>query len=108
MAQYKNFLERFFKYISIDTKSDEDSETCPSTKGQLELGALLTAELKAMGIQAEQDKDGYVYASIPANTSGKKTVGFIAHMDTSPDLDGKCINPQVLQYRGVDIRLTER
>ena len=108
MAQYKNFLERFFKYISIDTKSDEDSETCPSTKGQLELGALLTAELKAMGIQAEQDKDGYVYASIPANTSGKKTVGFIAHMDTSPDLEGKCINPQVIQYRGGDIRLNER
>ena len=108
MAAYQNFLARFKKYISIDTKSDENSETCPSTKGQLELGALLTAELQEMGIHAEQDKNGYVYASIPANVPGKKTVGFIAHMDTAPDLDGKCVNPQVIQYKGGDIRLNDR
>ncbi|MEL3908422.1 MAG: peptidase T [Treponemataceae bacterium] len=108
MTDYKNFLERFKKYISIDTKSDPKSETCPSTKGQLELGALLVKELQGFGLKAEQDKDGYVYATIPANVEGRKTVGFIAHMDTAPDLNGKCTNPQVIDYKGGDIRLNEQ
>lgn len=106
--EYKNFIDRFKKYISIDTKSDENSETCPSTKGQLELGKLLTAELQAFGLTAEQDANGYVYARIPANVQDAPKIGFIAHMDTSPDADGKCVNPQIIQYKGGDIRLNKQ
>lgn len=105
---YTNFLERFKKYISIDTKSDETSQSCPSTAGQLELGRLLKKELEGFGLKAEQDKYGYIYASIPANVQGKKTLGFIAHMDTSPDADGRCVNPQIINYQGADIRLNDR
>lgn len=108
MSQYKNNIERFKKYISMDTRSDENSDTCPSTPGQLKLGALLVEELRQMGLSAEQDKHGYVYASIPATAPVKKTVGFIAHMDTSPDLDGACTNPQLIHYTGGDIKLNDQ
>lgn len=103
----KNFIERFKGYISIDTKSDETSNTCPSTSGQLELANLLLAQLKDFGLDSEIDSNGYVYATIPANVKGKKTVGFIAHMDTAPDLDGKCTNPQIISYMGGDIHLND-
>ena len=101
-----NYLERFKRYISMDTKSNEENQTCPSTPGQLELGKLLVKELTDMGLKAERDKDGYVYSTLPANTDKKTPViGFIAHMDTAPDLDGKCINPRVFVYKGGDIKL---
>ena len=104
-----DYLERFKRYIAIDTKSDENVTTCPSSKGQLTLGALLVEELHALGLtNAVQDPHGYVYASLSANIDTKvPVIGFIAHMDTSPDLDGKCINPRIFRYEGGDIRLNE-
>ena len=102
-------VKRFFKYIAVDTKSNEDNPECPSTKGQLELGKMLVQELHELGVaDAEQDAHGYVYGTIPANTDKKAPViGFIAHMDTAPDLDGKCVNPQIVHYKGGDIKLNE-
>ena len=101
-------LERFKKYIAFDTKSNEENECCPSTPGQLVLGKALVEELKAMGLEAEQDENGYIYSELKANTSDcKKTIGFIAHMDTAPDLDGKCTNPHVFIYNGGDIKLND-
>ena len=103
-----DYLKRFQKYISMDTKSNEENECCPSTPGQLELGKYLVKELTEMGLKAEQDKHGYVYSAIPANTDKKvPAIGFIAHMDTAPDLDGKCVNPKVFMYKGGDIKLND-
>lgn len=103
-------IERFKRYIAIDTKSDENSETCPSTKGQLELGKLVVEELKDLGLSnVKQDENGYVYATLKSNIDKKvPTIGFIAHFDTSPDLDGKCTNPQIIQYEGGDIKLNDK
>lgn len=103
-------VKRFFKYIAVDTKSNEDNPDCPSTKGQLELGKMLVQELHELGVAgAEQDAYGYVYGTIPANIDKKvPVIGFIAHMDTAPDLDGKCINPQIVHYTGGDIKLNDR
>ncbi len=92
----QDILERFFRYIKIDTKSDESSESFPSTKKQFDLLNLLKAELTAMGLKAEIDEHGYVTATLPANTDKKIPVlGFIAHVDTSPDMSGENVNPQV-------------
>ncbi|NLJ83256.1 MAG: peptidase T [Bacteroidales bacterium] len=99
---------RFIKYIGIDTQSDPESESFPSTEKQKTLSALLVEELKAMGIDnAYMDEFGYVMASIPANTDKPiPAVGFIAHVDTAPDADGKCLNPQIIEnYDGTDITL---
>ncbi|WP_338826960.1 peptidase T [Bradyrhizobium sp. 27S5] len=100
--------ERFLRYVVIDTQSDPDSPTTPSTEKQKNLGRLLVAELQAMGVaDAHLDPHGYVYATIPANTG--KTVPvicFCSHMDTSPDCTGKNVKPQVVKnYRGGDIVL---
>jgi tripeptide aminopeptidase len=103
-------LERFKRYIAIDTKSDEDSSTCPSTPGQIELGTLLVGELKELGLSdVKQDKNGYVYATLKSNIDKKvPTIGFISHLDTSPDLDGKCINPNIFLYEGGDIKINDQ
>ena len=103
-------LERFKRYIAVDTKSDESSITVPSTKGQLELGGILVKELKELGLKdVLQDEHGYIYATLPTNIEKKcPTIGFIAHLDTSPALDGKVSNPQVFQYKGGDIRLNDK
>lgn len=103
-------IERFKRYIAIDTKSDENSETCPSTKGQLELGKLVVDELKELGLSdVKQDENGYVYATLKSNIDKKvPTIGFISHFDTSPDLDGKCTNPQIFKYEGGDIKLNDK
>lgn len=104
-------LDRFLKYVSFRTTSDPKSETCPTTPGQLVLGKALVEELHELGLtDAFQDKDGYVYARLKGNTDKNvKTIGFISHMDTSPDLDGKCINPQIIEeYKGGDIRLNDQ
>lgn len=100
--------ERFLRYAVIDTQSDPDSPTTPSTEKQKNLGRLLVAELQAMGISdAHLDSCGYVYATIPANTD--KTVPvicFCSHMDTSPDCTGRNVRPQIVKnYRGGDIVL---
>ena len=102
--------ERFLRYIAMDTKSDEGSESCPSTPGQLALGEKLAAELRELGLEdVRQDEHGYVYATLPGNVETAPVIGFIAHMDTAPDLDGKCVNPQLIEnYEGGDIRLNEQ
>ncbi len=99
--------ERFLKYVSFDTKSDEFSETCPSTEKQKLLGAYLVEEMKAMGIQdAFMDENGYVYGTVPGDPS-LPTIGLIAHMDTSPDASGADIKAQIVKYSGGDVLLNE-
>lgn len=100
--------ERFLRYVTIDTQSDPASPRSPSTEKQKDLGRVLAAELKAMGVaDAHLDEYGYVYGTIPANTDKKvPVICFCSHMDTSPDVTGKDVKPQVLKnYRGGDITL---
>src|SRR3569833_852029 len=101
-------LERFLRYVTIDTQSDPDSATTPSTQKQKDLGRLLVAELRDVGLaDADMDENGYVYATLPA-TSAKKVpiVCFCSHMDTSPDAPGAGVKPQVHRnYKGGDIAL---
>jgi tripeptide aminopeptidase len=99
---------RFLRYVVIDTQSDPSSPTCPSTEKQKDLGRLLAAELKALGLaDAHLDQHGYVYATIPANTDKKvPVICFCSHMDTSPDCTGANVKPQIVKsYRGGDIEL---
>jgi tripeptide aminopeptidase len=100
--------ERFLRYVTIDTQSDPESPTSPSTEKQKDLGRVLVAELKEIGVpDAHLDDYGYVYATIPANTAKKvPVICFCSHMDTSPDVTGKGVKPQVVKnYRGGDITL---
>src|SRR5919204_264461 len=100
--------ERFLRYVTIDTQSDPESPTSPSTEKQKDLGRVLVTELRAMGVaDAHLDDYGYVYATIPANTDKKvPVICFCSHMDTSPDVTGKDVKPQVVtNYRGGDIVL---
>ena len=100
--------ERFLRYVVIDTQSDPESPTCPSTEKQKDLGRLLASELKAMGLaDAHLDEHGYVYATIPANTEKSvPVICFCSHMDTSPDCSGADVKPQIVRnYRGGDIVL---
>src|SRR3954451_25160177 len=87
---------RFLRYVVIDTQSDPASPSCPSTEKQKDLGRLLAAELRAMGLaDAHLDAHGYVYAPTPANTQKKvRVICFCSHMDTSPDCSGKGVKPQ--------------
>lgn len=104
-------LERFLKYTKFETTSDENSETVPSTKGQLEFAKFLGEELEKIGLKdVSVDEKGYVMATLPSNTEKNiPTIGFIAHMDTSPDMSGKDIKPQIIEnYDGEDIVLNEK
>ncbi len=101
-------LERFLKYVKFDTASDELSESCPSTKKQLNLGKVLADELKEMGLlRVSLDENGYVYGFLPASEDRKNesALGLIAHMDTSPDVSGADVKPSVITYEGGDIVL---
>ena len=99
--------ERLLKYVSFDTRSDESSETCPSTEKQKCLGAALVEEMQAMGIaDARMDADGYVYGSVPGK-AGAPAIGLIAHMDTSPDCSGANIQPRIVEYTGEPVVLNE-
>ena len=103
-------VERFLKYVSFDTQSAEDSETTPSTEKQWVLARFLKEELEGIGLtEVEIDEHAYVYATLPANTDKPlPTVGFIAHMDTSPDCSGKDVKPRIVKdYDGGDIVLDE-
>ncbi len=103
----EKILDKFLRYVSFDTQSCEESESQPSTAKQLKLLEQLRSELESLGIEATLDEFGYVMASIPANT-GKKIprIGFIAHVDTSPDAPGNDIKPQIIEkYDGGDIPL---
>src|SRR6476469_9074561 len=108
LAFTHDVTERFLRYVVIDTQSDPSSPTCPSTEKQKDLGRLLATELQAMGIQdAHLDDRGYVYATVAANTDKKvPVICFCSHMDTSPDVTGKDVKPQMVKnYRGGDITL---
>lgn len=101
-------VERFLKYVSFDTQSCETSDTCPSTQKQLRLAEYLRDELTALGLtEVELDEHGYLYATLPANTDKPiPAIGFIAHMDTSPDASGKDVKPRIVEnYDGKDIVL---
>lgn len=99
--------ERFLRYVTFDTQSDENSETCPSTDKQKHLGAALVEEMKQMGIcDAHMDDRGYVYGTIPGDPK-LPTIGLIAHMDTAPDCSGANIKAKVVEYHGGDICLNE-
>ena len=104
--------ERLLKYVSYETTSDENSQTCPSSAKELVLADELVEELKAIGAaDAHVDKDGYVYGSIPATkgAENEKTIGLIAHMDTAPAMSGADIKPRIINdYDGADIVLNEK
>ena len=103
--------DRFLKYVSFDTQSDPSSETFPSTAKQLALLNYLVEEMTRLGLsEVEIDEHGYVFGSIPATPGyeDKPVIGFIAHVDTSPDMPGKGVKPQVIdRYEGNDIRLND-
>lgn len=106
----KRVEERFLEYVKIDTKSDEETRVTPSTSGQLTLANILATELKSVGLTDVLVSDkGYVYATLEANCKKDiKTIGFIAHMDTSPDYNGCNVNPKIVKnYDGGDIKLNE-
>ena len=101
-------VDKFLRYVAVETTSDENGTTHPSSLKEKDLSEMLVAELKAMGIaNAEMDENGYVMASIPSNIDKKvPAVGFIAHVDTAPDASGKDIKPQLIEnYDGSDIPL---
>lgn len=102
-----NLVERFLRYVSVDTQSNEDSQTQPSTMKQLNLLSMLRDELLAMGVEATLDEYGYVMARIPSNVDAHvPAVGFISHVDTSPDASGADIKPQIIHdYDGSAIVL---
>lgn len=102
----KHVTERFLKYIKIDTESDHDSMTCPSTLKQKDLGQVLVDELVEIGLtDVSMDENGYVMATLKGNVKAP-TIGFIAHMDTSPDFSGKDVKPCIIDnYNGEDIVL---
>ena len=94
-------LERFLRYVRIDTESDPHSDTVPSTAKQLDLSRLLVEELHDLGLEAELDDHGIVYATLPATVEGEApTIGLVAHVDTSPAAPGANVRPQVIRYDG--------
>lgn len=103
----ENILERFLRYVSVDTQSNEESASQPSTEKQWDLLKMLCKELNDMGIEASLDEYGYVMGTIPSNIEKEvPAVGFIAHVDTAPDASGKDVKPQIIKnYDGSDIAL---
>ena len=105
-----NLVERFLKYVSFDTQSDENSGVTPSSAKQMVFAQYLKNELEDLGLEEiELDEHGYLYATLPANTDKQvPTIGFIAHMDTSPDMSGANVTPRIVhKYDGSDIVLCE-
>ena len=110
MIDTEHVVQRFLKYVSFDTQSDEDNDAvCPSTPGQLVFAKALAEELKAIGLSdVTLDEHGYIMATLPANGAEGPVVGFISHVDTSPDASGKDIKPvRVTDYDGKDVVLNE-
>lgn len=104
-------VERFLKYVSFDTQSSEETDVTPSTPGQMVFAQYLKEELETLGLQeVSLDDNGYLFATLPANTDAEvPVVGFIAHMDTSPDMSGKHVVPRIVNnYDGTDIVLCEK
>ncbi|MGG3961728.1 peptidase T [Geobacillus stearothermophilus] len=106
----QELIERFIRYAKVNTQSDPESSTCPSTQGQWELARMLVEELKSIGMEdVTVDENGYVMATLPANTDKNvPVIGFLAHMDTAPEFTGANVNPQIIeQYDGGDIVLNK-
>lgn len=104
-----DLVNRFLRYVRINTQSAEDAGVTPSTPGQMEFVKMLRDELEAMGLEEiTLDEHGYLFATLPANTTRTlPTIGFIAHVDTSPDVSGKNVNPRIVEnYNGTDIVLS--
>ena len=105
-----NITKRFLKYISFDTKSDPElgNTQKPSTPGQLVLAKELKKELEELGLEASINEEGFVFSKLASNTDKKiPAVGFLSHMDTSPEMYGKIDNPQIIKYEGGDIKLND-
>ncbi|RWR07517.1 peptidase T [Siminovitchia fortis] len=105
-----DIIDRFTSYVKVDTQSNENSDTCPSTPGQLTLANQLVKELESIGMkEVTIDENGYVMATLPANTEKEvPTIGFLAHIDTATDFTGKNVNPQIVEnYDGKDIILNQ-
>src|SRR5690625_2504651 len=108
MIDRKRLVDRFIRYVKIDTESDPNSQTTPSTKKQWDLANLLVKELKEMGMQdVSIDDNAYIMATLPSNVEHETpTIGFISHFDTSPDCTGKDVNPKITQnLDATDIQL---
>ncbi|MDD7796030.1 peptidase T [Clostridium sp. 'White wine YQ'] len=105
----KRVQDRFLEYVKINTTADESTGTTPSFKGEFDLANVLEKELKVLGLKdVEVCEHGYVYATLPSNTDKEiPVIGFISHMDTSPDMTGENVNPQVVKYNGGDIILNK-
>lgn len=106
----QELIERFIRYAKVNTQSDPESSTCPSTQGQWELARMLVEELKSIGMEdVTVDENGYVMATLPSNTDKNvPVIGFLAHMDTAPEFTGANVNPQIIeQYDGGDIVLNK-
>ncbi len=104
-------VDRFLDYVKFDTQSDELTNLTPSTPGQMVFAQYLEKELQKMGLEdITLDENGYLMATLPANTDGDiPVVGFIAHLDTSPDMSGRHVNPRIVKnYDGQDITLNEK
>ncbi|MBS2772581.1 MULTISPECIES: peptidase T [Anoxybacillaceae] len=104
----QEIIERLTRYVKVNTQSDPNSDTCPSTPGQLELANMLAEELKAIGMtEVTVDQNGYVMATLPANTEKEvPTIGFLAHLDTATEFTGENVHPQLIEsYDGGDIIL---
>lgn len=110
MTNKQEIIRRFIRYVKIDTQSDENSETTPSTEKQWDLAKMLKDELQEMGMQEVSiDDNAYVMATLPSNVAHEvPVIGFVAHFDTSPDFSGTNVNPQIIEkYDGKDILLNK-
>lgn len=103
-----DITERFLNYVKFDTQSDAKSETVPSTEGQMVFAKYLEKELNDMGVRTDLDDKGYLFGYIPSNVDfDLPKIGFLAHLDTAPDFSGKNVNPQIIDYKGGDIKLLD-
>lgn len=104
-----NLVKRFLEYVSFDTQSNEETGTTPSTPGQMVFAETLVKELEDLGLEdISLDDKCYLMATLPANTDQQvPTIGFVAHLDTSPDMSGKDVQPRIVEYKGGDIVLSE-
>ena len=108
-VRMEDLVERFLKYVKVNTQSNEESETCPSTAWQLDLAKILKEDLENLGIETQLSEFGYVYGFIPKNVDVEvPSVGFVAHMDTSPEVSGENVSPKIIEnYQGGYIVLNQ-
>lgn len=106
----EKMIDNFLEFVKIETTSDENSNTFPSTVSQINFAKILKGYLEDIGLEEiELDENGYLMASLPSNDSNiKEVIGFVAHMDTSPDMSAKNVNPKIIDYEGGDIVLNEK